>query len=208
MLDLTPTINFLAEHAHALRERQERSLIAICGAPAAGKSLLSSELARRLRDQRCPVAVVPQDGFHLDNRLLDERGLMHVKGAPETFDSDGFTHLLHRIAAGGRDVVFPIFDRDRDLSVSGAGVVPADCPLVIVEGNYLLLDEDPWRGLSDLWDLSIWLDVAEEDLRARLIQRWLRLNHSRAAAVRRAEQNDLPNARRAATARLEADITL
>lgn len=206
MLDVTAQVNLLADRAHAHRALRPRTLIAIAGPPASGKSTLATELSRRLTDQRCPNAVVPMDGFHLDNAVLDARGMLTRKGAPETFDAAGFLTLIHRLRAPG-EIVYPLFDRDRDLAVAGAAVVPADCPIVIVEGNYLLFAEDPWAELAPLWDLSVQLNVDEADLRARLIQRWLRQNHTRAAATRRAEANDLPNARRVTQAALPAQIS-
>ena len=94
------------------------------------------------------------------------------------------------------------------VSVAGAVVIPANCPVVIVEGNYLMFDEMPWANLADLWDLSVRVEVPLPQLRARLIQRWLSLNHSRTAATRRAEGNDIPNAERVMTRALPCDITL
>lgn len=146
------------------------------------------------------------DGFHLDNRLLDARGLRSRKGAPETFDVAGFVALVKRLRAGG-DVVYPIFDRSRDIAIAGAAVIEANCTLAIIEGNYLLFNEDPWRELASLWDLSVWLEVPEAMLRQRCVQRWLDHDHTPEAALARAEGNDLANARRIAAARLPADVT-
>lgn len=207
MLDLTPQVNILADRLHRLRADKTRVTVAITGAPGSGKSTLAAELARRLRDQKCPCAIVPMDGFHLDNALLEQRGLLARKGAPESFDTAGFLSCISRITAG-LDVIHPVFDRPRDISIAGAGHVGPNVPVVIVEGNYLLLDEPPWRDLAPQWDLSVRLEVSEADLRARLIHRWLKLNFSRMAATRRAEQNDLPNARRVMANALPADITL
>lgn len=207
VLDLTAQVNLLADRAHAHSVLRPRSLIAIAGAPGCGKSTLAAELSRRLTDQRCANAIVPLDGFLLDNRVLDDRGLLTRKGAPESFDAAGFLTLINRLRQP-QPVVFPLFDRDRDLSIAGAGVVPADCPIVIVEGTYLLFAEDPWAELAPAWDISVRLHVPEPELRARMIQRWLRQNHTRAAATRRAEANDLPNARRLAQAALPAQIDL
>lgn len=207
MPDLTEHINAIAESAHQMRNKQARTLIAVAGAPGSGKTTLARELSRRLTDQKCANAVVPLDGFHLDNRVLEKRGQLLVKGAPETFDVEGFSNIVARLR-GSVEVIHPIFDRERDIAIGGAGVVPADTPVVIVEGNYLLFKEAPWNSLAKFWDLSVWLDVPEEDLRARLIHRWLKLNFTRAAAVNRAESNDMVNVRRVIDARLTADIDL
>ena len=207
MLDLTTHVNALADRIHAGLEVRARVMVAIAGAPASGKSTLAAELARRLRAQRVATEVVPMDGFHLDNAVLDARGLRNRKGAPETFDALGFVHLIRRLQAG-EEVVAPLFDRSRDLSVAGAQPVPPETRVVICEGNYLLFDEAPWRQLVPLWDLRAQLDVPLPELRGRLIQRWLDHGLSRAAATRRAESNDIPNAQRVIARALPPDLIL
>ena len=215
MINLTDQINLLSDTIHDRLERgggktparPDRLLVAICGAPATGKSTLAKELARRLNLQKCPALVVPMDGFHLDNAILEARGLRARKGAPETFDADGFLHLVRRLSDPS-EVIAPMFDRTRDLSVAGAIAVPAACRVVIVEGNYLMHDEAPWEFLAPLWDLTVRIEVPMAQLRARLIQRWLNLNYSRAAATRRAESNDIPNAQRTIQGALPCEITL
>jgi len=206
VLNLTPQINLLAERIHAMRG-DGRLLVAIAGAPGSGKSTLAAELARRLNAQKCATRVVSMDGFHLDNAILSERGLLVRKGAPETFDGAGFLHLVHRMKEQ-IEVIAPVFDRSRDLAIAGAEVVSAETEVVLVEGNYLLFDAAPWFNLAPLWSLSVRLEVPIEDLRARLIQRWLRLGHTRVAATRRAEANDIPNAEAVIARALPADIVL
>lgn len=207
MPNLTPQINLLAEEIHALRGGAARILVAMVGPPGSGKSTLAAELARRLNDQKCQTSVVPMDGFHLDNAVLTEYGMLNRKGAPQTFDGVGFLHLVRRLKER-TDVAIPLFDRTRDLSVAGAAIVPAAAEVAIVEGNYLLYDEAPWTGLAPLWTYSVRLTVPLPELRARLIHRWLSLGYSRAAATRRAEANDIPNAEAVLARALPADITL
>ncbi|NDV01019.1 nucleoside/nucleotide kinase family protein [Pseudoroseicyclus tamaricis] len=207
MLDISRQVSALAERIHAVREAQPRQLVALAGPPGSGKSTLARELKRRLQAQHCEAEVLALDGFHLDNAVLDEMSMRARKGAPETFDAAGFLYLVARLAEG-EEVVAPIFDRTRDISVAGAVVVASSCPVVIVEGNYLLFDEHPWRELAEGWDLSAWLEVPKSELRARLVQRWLNFGLSRAAAIRRVESNDLPNAERIISRALPADLTL
>jgi len=179
-----------------------RRLVAIVGAPGSGKSTLAEGLVAAV-----PGAVlVPMDGFHLDNRLLDRDGLRARKGAPETFDAEGFVALIRRLKQGGA-VVYPVFDRDRDLAVAGAGRVEDQARLVVVEGNYLLLDRAPWRELAGLWDLSVMLDVPAEELRRRLTARWQGLGRSPAEVLAHLE-NDLANAETVADHSLPADLRL
>lgn len=174
-----------------------RALVAVAGPPGSGKSTLAAALAALSPG----TVMLPMDGFHLDNRVLDARGLRAKKGAPETFDAGGFVALLQRIRAG-EDVVFPVFDRDRDLAIAGAGVIDAATRLVLVEGNYLLLEADPWRQAQ--YDLTIALDVTEADLRQRLTARWEGLG----ADVDAHLANDLANAATVIRSSRPADLVL
>lgn len=122
----------LADQApeHLLRVPGSRKLIALAGPPAAGKSTIAALLCDRLLATGRSAAVVPMDGFHLDNALLESRGLLQRKGAAETFDADGFCHLVGRIARGDADIVYPVFDRHRDIAIAGAAHVKADVEFV------------------------------------------------------------------------------
>ena len=184
-----------------------RRLLAVAGPPASGKSTLAAALAAALTAAGHKAALVPMDGFHLDNRLLLARGLMARKGAPETFDADGFVALVTRLAAEPH-VVFPLFDRARDLAVAGAGEITADVTIAVVEGNYLMSDAAPWSKLAPLWHASLFLDLPEATLRARLIERWLDHGLSLPEATARTEENDLPNAMGILAHRLPASLTL
>jgi pantothenate kinase len=207
LINLTPQINLLAERVYALRDGPSRITVAIAGPPASGKTTLAEELARRLNAQKCETVVVPQDGFHLDNQVLEARGDLTRKGAPHTFDGAGFVHMVRRLKERA-DVAVPIFDRTRDIAIAGARIVPASAEVIIVEGNYLLFDDAPWFNLAPLWTLSVRLEVPMEDLRARLIQRWLGHGLSQTAATRRATSNDLPNAQSVLDKALPAMLTL
>ncbi len=197
-------VDRLIRRVGAVRPKARRRLIAIAGAPASGKTTLAAELAEALGAR---AILVPMDGFHLDNRILDARGLRPRKGAPQTFDGAGFVHMIRRLASED-EVVIPVFERARDIAIAGASVVGPETEIAVVEGNYLLLDEQPWRALRPLWDLSVYLKVPEDTLRARLIQRWLDHGLNPQAAEARATSNDLPNALHIARHSSEADIVL
>lgn len=207
MSTLTSHVNILADHIHDKRKENQRLIVGIAGAPGSGKSTVAREVARRLIQQKCQCIVVPMDGFHLDNAVLEAEGSRPRKGAPDTFDVQGFIRLI-KAMKDGVDVYVPIFDRTRDIAIAAAIAVPADMPVIIVEGNYLMFDADGWRDLAPLWDVTARLDVPLPELRARLIQRWLSLNYSRAVATRRAEGNDVPNAQAVIDLALSCHVVL
>ncbi|QDZ00192.1 nucleoside/nucleotide kinase family protein [Nitratireductor mangrovi] len=185
---------------------RSRFVVGIAGPPGAGKSTLAEALLPLLPDGS--AAVVPMDGFHYDNAVLDERGLRARKGAPETFDFDGLHVLLSRLAAGEAEVAVPLFDRAADLARAGAAIIAPAVRFILVEGNYLLLDEAPWTQLAPLLDHTVFLEVDESELERRLVQRWLDHGHDAEAARQRALSNDIPNARRVAERRRTADLVL
>lgn len=193
MTGVTTDLAGLVETILSTPRAGQRRLVALAGAPASGKSTLAETLASLLRQAGCDTQVVPMDGFHLDNRILTARGILHRKGAPDSFDAAGLAHLCRRLAQED-EVFYPLFDRARDISIAGAGHVSAGCDTIIVEGNYLLFDTEAWRPLVQNWDLAIRLDVSNEVLRQRLVARWQEHGHSHQEAVARAEGNDLKNA--------------
>ncbi len=200
--DLAPLVDAIL----AAPVRGARRLVAVAGPPGAGKSTIAERITAALEARGTRAVLVPMDGFHLDNRVLAARGLLGRKGAPETFDAAGFRHAVVRLAEGG-EVILPSFDRARDLSVAGSVVIAPEHGTVVVEGNYLLLDEPEWRDLAGFWDLGVALDVDMATLRARLVQRWRDHGLSPEDAAARAEGNDLRNARRVLGNYLPADLT-
>lgn len=191
----------------AAPRRRRRRLVALAGAPASGKSTLAADLADRMTAAGCDTRVLPMDGFHLGNTQLHRLGHFAQKGAPHTFDVMGFLMLVARVQTED-EVFYPVFDRTLDAAIAAEGCVDTACDTVIVEGNYLLFDALGWRDLAAFWDVSIRLDVPREILQQRLVERWLGQGVSPAAALIRAQGNDLVNADLIAKLELKADIVL
>jgi pantothenate kinase len=189
---------------------QGRRLVAIAGAPGSGKSTFSCELCKRLNARSSGIAAAVQmDGFHYDDAVLRSRGTLARKGAPFTFDVGGLRALLERLRTNQEaEIAVPVFDRELEVSRASARLIPRAVPLILVEGNYLLLDEAPWRQLRPLFDLTVALVVPEEELERRLIDRWIGLDLDRSEAEERARTNDLDNARRVLAHSAPADIEL
>lgn len=194
---------------NALPKGEERLIVAVAGPPAVGKSTLAECLVKTLnQDGLETAALLPMDGFHLDNAVLEENGTLERKGSPNTFDFDGFQSILIRIKGQTKDHFIPTFDRSRDIAVAGSAVVRKGTRIVIVEGNYLLLDGEPWSGLSSCFDHRVFVEAPLIELRSRLIQRWLYYGYDEEAATSKAEFNDIPNAQLVLESRGEADQTL
>lgn len=206
---MTPDLDALADAIRAKHADKGRILVAIVGAPASGKSTLSDRLYHHLGGDKAGAAVVPMDGFHFDNAILEERGLLARKGAPETFDVGGLKRTLMAFRdTPNEDVYVPLFDRTLEISRGSARVITPKHKIILVEGNYLLLDQTPWNQLHGLFDLSIYLDVTEEKLRARLMERWRSFGFDDDGARAKAETNDLPNAITVARLSKLADIVV
>lgn len=184
--------------------RPGRFLTALAGPPGAGKSTLSAALVRALGPG---ARVVPMDGFHYDDAVLEARGVRSRKGAPETFDVAGFVHLIARLRQED-EVAIPVFDRSMELSRAAADVVGPEDRFLIVEGNYLLLDEGPWRALDGAFDLTVWIDVPLSELDRRLTDRWAHYGKTPEAARAWIEGNDMPNIRRAIEGSRQADVVI
>ncbi|MEU7526171.1 nucleoside/nucleotide kinase family protein [Saccharothrix sp. NPDC042600] len=166
----------LVDRARRLAEPGERRLLGIGGAPGSGKSTLARRLVDALGSS---AALVEMDGFHLAQKELDRLGIADRKGAPDTFDIPGYVDLLGRLKACGPDVVYaPEFRREIEEPVACAVPVSPDVPLVVTEGNYLLMQYDKWKRVRVVLD-EAWFLMIDEDLRvSRLIDRHVRYGRS------------------------------
>ena len=172
-----------------------RKIIAVSGPPASGKSTVAEAAVASLTVMGKTATLVPMDGFHWDNAVLEKAGTLARKGAPETFDADGFVHLISRIANGTETVYAPVFYRSRDITVAGAQLIPKHAEFVIVEGNYLMLNAAPWDQLRQFWTLSVTISAPMDVLEQRLMERWAHYDIAPNEARAKVRGNDLKNAK-------------
>lgn len=187
---------------HLIRQRTvegARTIVGIAGAPASGKSTLAEAIVEELNqqaDSSIPAAaLLPMDGFHLDNPILETRGLLSRKGAPETFNAYGFCEAVKQLSTATRELYLPRFDRNLELAIANAITIHPQTRVVVVEGNYLLLTSEPWSTLSEVFSATVFLNPEIEVLQERLIKRWLSHGLDLDSASEKATSNDLPNAR-------------
>ena len=159
----------LVDRARTLIRSGQRRILGLCGAPGAGKSTVSAALLEALGSD---AVLVPMDGYHLSNAVLEMLGRRDRKGAPDTFDADGFVALLRRLHQQRDDVVYaPRFHREIEESIAAEIAVHRETPLVITEGNYLLMTDGPWAAIRPLLDEAWFITPGEQVRQERLIAR-------------------------------------
>ena len=182
------------------RAEARRILVFLAAPPATGKTTLVQFLAQlsRTEEDLTLVQALGMDGFHYPNHYLaahtvlrggEKIPLTSIKGAPETFDVPALAAKLG--VAREESVTFPAYDRRIHDVVPDA--VTADAPILLIEGNWLLLDEEPWRTLCGLADYRLRIDAAPELLRDRLIARKVQGGSTAEDAVAFYEASDAPN---------------
>ena len=178
----------LLRHLTRLARDSTPPFIVLLGATAAsGKSILAAfwEWLSRQDDNLLSAQALSIDGFHFPNRVMKRRSilrdgqqrLMHdYKGAPESFDLEGIRYKLAALRRG-EAIRWPLYDRKIHDPVEDAIAVTS--PLLILEGNYVLLDAPGWRDLRGLADFGIFLETDVDLTRERLRQRKLRGGYDR-----------------------------
>ena len=183
----------------AADDAPERLVVGLVGAPGSGKSTISEQLETALKAAGIFAGLVAMDGFHLSNTVLDELGRRNRKGAPDTFDVEGYLMTLDRVRADGApQVLVPVYRRDLHEPVA-AGSLVSGTGVVITEGNYLALETRGWGAARERIDLLIHIDVPEEVLVLRLLNRREDFGMNPLAAGHWVRTVDLPNARLIAT---------
>ncbi|MEV7471038.1 nucleoside/nucleotide kinase family protein [Streptomyces kronopolitis] len=184
-----------------------RPLLGITGPPGAGKSTLAAHLVAGLAGQ---AALVPMDGFHLAEAELHRLGRTDRKGAPDTFDPAGYAALLARLRSPEPDtaVYAPAFDRRIEEPVAGSIPVASHLPLIVTEGNYLLLDTAPWSRVRALLDEVWYVELDGAERIRRLVDRHEHFGRTRAEAERFVHTSDEANARVVAATRARADLVV
>ncbi|WP_312774600.1 nucleoside/nucleotide kinase family protein [Atlantibacter hermannii] len=185
---------------------QRRTIVFLCAPPGTGKSTLTTfweHLSHQ--DPNLPkIQTLPMDGFHHYNSWLDAHHLRAYKGAPETFDMGKLAQNLRQIRDG--EGFWPQYDRQKHDPVEEAIWVTA--PIVIVEGNWLLRNDERWRALADFCDYSLFIRAPANALRTRLVGRKRAGGLSQADAEAFYARTDEPNVRRVLEESLPADVTL
>jgi len=189
--------------ARELATRGTRAILGVAGAPGGGKSTLAAALVEALGDD---AVLVPMDGFHLAQAELVRLGIRDRMGAPHTFDAAGFAALLQRLRTADETVYAPAFRREIEEPIAGAIAVPPDTPLIVTEGNYLLLTDGAWGRVRDLLDEAWYVEMDEQQRLQWLIARHIQFGKTPDEAEAWVMRSDQANAEVIAATRDRADL--
>ena len=193
----------LVARAHALAQQGERRILGIAGPPGGGKSTVARQVVAELGER---ARLVPMDGFHLAQAELVRLGRRERMGAPDTFDAAGYAALLTRLRGPEAVVYAPEFRREIEEPIAGAIAIPRGTPLIVTEGNYLLLGDGDWGLVRPLLDEAWYVETDEELRLQRLIQRHIQFGKTPEYARTWVQRSDEPNAALVATTAAAADV--
>lgn len=199
---MAPLPHHLIQRVEQLLARGGR-VLGIAGAPGAGKSTLAEAVVAHFGEV---AQLLPMDGFHLANEELARLGRAARKGAPDTFDVDGYVSALQRVRACEHDVLVPRFHREVEEAFAGAIRIATSTRLVVTEGNYLLLQEDGWAAVQPLLDESWFLQPDDDVRRRRLVDRHIAHGRSPQAAADWVRDVDEKNAALIVSGSAAADV--
>ena len=205
---MEPDLAALIERARRLATAGGRRVLGIAGPPAAGKSSLAAHVADGLGPDL--ARLVGMDAFHYAQVELARLGRADRKGAPDTFDADGYAALLERLRSSADPIVYaPVFRREIEEPIACAVPVPREVPLVVTEGNYLLVDASPWARVRPLLDEAWYIEPGDDPARVtRLIDRHVAFGRTPGAAREWVMRSDERNAELIARTAGRADLVV
>jgi pantothenate kinase len=189
------SVQLLVEEIETLLQGSKpRTMIGIVGKPGAGKSTIVTEIQKQFSTKE--VAIIPMDGYHLSNEELIKLGRLERKGAPDTFDVEGFISLITRVRNEiGKEHTFPIFHREIEASKADEGIVLRNTKVIVIEGNYLFSEEHNWSEVFPLLDQSWFIEIDDEIRMQRLITRHIKYGKTPQEAEEWSRGSDELNAR-------------
>ena len=203
---MTPSIDDLTAMARQLARTGQRKILGITGPPGAGKSTLADAIIEAMGDD---ARLVGMDGFHLAQRELARLGRQERKGAPDTFDAAGYVSLLRRLSQNTEAVVYaPWFDRSIEEPIACAVPIEREVPLVVTEGNYLLVDDGDWAQVRPLLGTCWYVDLDEWTRIDRLVTRHQSFGRTPDQAREWVLRSDQSNAELVARTRERADLVV
>ncbi|GAQ88736.1 hypothetical protein KFL_004550070 [Klebsormidium nitens] len=192
----------------------QKYMVGVAGSPGSGKTTLARSVTALINSKQSDpdLAVsVPMDGYHLYRKQLDQmpdpKEAHARRGSHWTFDPVGLLSTLKTIREKGRAAV-PSFDHGVGDPVDGDIEVKPENRIVIVEGNYLLLDEDHWKDLRDLFDETWFLEVDIDIAMRRVLNRHIKTGKPPDVAAWRVSYNDRPNGLLIAETASRADLVI